>query len=327
MSKKVFKTTDQLIGILSDRGVDLDTPELKNTAKQHLQHEGYYNLINGYKNLFLLQGESDKYKAGTTVDEIYALFVFDQNIRETLFRYILPVERNIKTLIANQFSQKYGHDNYLIYKNFDTSRRDSEAHITSMLSEIQRQISNRSSDRSISHFLNTYGYIPLWVLNNILSLGNISKFYYNMKQQDRQSISKTFGMMDYELETCLKYLTDIRNCCAHSNRLYCFKSDKKVMFDTLYHGKLDIPKIYKIKKVDKNNKDNKEYKYGKRDLFAAVIILKLLIDETEFKKLCSDISECIDIIRPKLSVLSIDDILNEMGFPNNWKELSDMKNI
>ena len=38
----------------------------------------------------------------------------------------------------------------------------------------------------------TYGYLPLWVLNNILTLGTISKFYSLMKQNERQTISKIF---------------------------------------------------------------------------------------------------------------------------------------
>ncbi len=38
-------------------------------------------------------------------------------------------------------------------------------------------------------------------------LGQISKFYFNMKQKDRQKVSETFGVMDNELEILLKYLT------------------------------------------------------------------------------------------------------------------------
>lgn len=310
MSDKVFKNHNELIELLIERGVDISTSEAKRFAKTRLQHEGYYNLINGYKTLFLKAPSKDEYKDGTTIDEIYALFIFDQNLREIFLRYILKVERNIKCLIAYEFPKKYGHDNYLLYNNFDQNKKDSHKNIISMLSDIQHQIAARGSDPSIRHYLNTYGFIPLWVLNNILSFGQISKFYFNMKQTDRQNVSKTFKIMDNELETLLKYLTSIRNCCAHNNRLYCFRSHD-VMIDTKYHANLQIPK-------------NKEYECGKRDLFAAVIALKILLPSSEFKQLIDDLKNEINIITPKLNVLSIDEILSEMGFPTNWKKIRSM---
>lgn len=51
---KVFKTHDELISLLVSRGVDISTPEHRSFAKKVLQHEGYYNLINGYNKLFLI---------------------------------------------------------------------------------------------------------------------------------------------------------------------------------------------------------------------------------------------------------------------------------
>lgn len=311
LSDKIFKTHDELISLLISRGVDISTGEAKRFAKTRLQHEGYYNLINGYKKLFLINQQSDAYKPGTTVNEIYALFVFDQRLREIFLRYILEVERNIKCLIAYEFPQKYGHDNYLLYKNFDLCKKDSHKNIISMLSDIQHQIASRGSDPSIRHYLDTYGYIPLWVLNNILSFGQISKFYFNMKQMDRQSISRTFKIMDHELETLLKYLTAIRNSCAHNNRLYCFRSHD-VMIDTKYHVNLKIPK-------------DREYENGKRDLFAAVIALKILLPSREFKQMIEEISIAIEEVKGSLKVLKIEDILSEMGFPSNWKKIKSMQ--
>lgn len=307
MSDKVFKTHDELIALLASRGVDISTGEAKRFAKTRLQHEGYYNLINGYKKLFLKDSKKDEYKEGTTVNEMYALFVFDQRLREIFLRYILEVERNIKCLIAYEFPQKYGHDNYLLYKNFDLCKKDSHKNIISMLSDIQHQIASRGSDPSIRHYLDTYGYIPLWVLNNILSFGQISKFYFNMKQPDRQSISKTFKIMDSELETLLKYLTSIRNCCAHNNRLYCFRSHD-VMIDTKYHASLQIPK-------------NGEYVNGKRDLFAAVIALKILLPSVELKRMITEINDAVTEISSSLNVLKMDEVLSEMGFPTNWEKI------
>lgn len=312
MSEKVFKTYDEMITLLVSRGVDISTSELKSYAKKRLQHEGYYNLINGYKALFLLPKESsiddDKFKQGTTINEIYALYNFDRRLRNVFLKYVLLIETNLKSLISYTFSEKYGHSNYLIYSNFDTTKRDSNKNITALISDIQRQIASRYSDPSISHYLKCHGYIPLWVLNNILTLGTISKFYSLMQQKERQEISKIFRISDAELESFLFYLSKIRNFCAHGNRLYCFKSKNPIPTVSL-HSTLDLPM-----------NSEKQYIQGKNDLFATMIIFKLLLSKNNFKILVKSVNHELDNLRKNLSVLSEQDVLDAMGFPVDWKE-------
>ena len=111
MPDKEFKTTDELISLLISRGVDISTPEQKSFCKKGLQRFGYYNIINGYKNLFLdttTPSTEDRYKPGTTFNEIYFLFQFDKQLRSLFFKYTLEVETNVKSLIAYIFSKKYG---------------------------------------------------------------------------------------------------------------------------------------------------------------------------------------------------------------------------
>ncbi len=50
------------------------------------------------------------------------------------------------------------------------------------------------------------------------------------------------------------------------------------MMDTKYHRSLQIPK-------------ENEYSCGKRDLFAAVLALKILLPTSEFKRMIDDIKQ------------------------------------
>ncbi len=313
MEQKTFKTYEQMLDILKNRGIDLSTSELRGMAKRSLQHEGYYNLINGYKMLFLQKDEEnhflipDKYKPGTTVDEIYYLCYFDKKLRAIILRNILLIETNIKNLISYTFSENHGHDNYLVHSNFDTSQKDAAKNITNLIAEIQRQISGRISDPSIRHYLNVHGYIPLWVLNNILTLGTISKFYSLMKQPERQEIAKIFALQDNQLSSILTYLSSVRNVCAHSNRLYCFRT-KRPLVDMPLHSALNIPQS-----------DTGELKYGKRDLFAIMIIFKVLLSRNEFRTVIKQINNELRTLGHKLNVLSETEILDCMGFPVDWR--------
>ncbi len=308
MPDKVFKTHAELTTLLSSRGIDISTPEHKSFVKKVLQHEGYYNLINGYSKLFLLTKiPEDKYKPGTTVEEIYALYEFDRKLRNIYFKYILSFETNIKSLIAYEFPKKYGHNNYMLYNNFDTASKDAEKKIPELIADFQRQISSRATDPSICHYLKNYGYIPLWVLNNILTLGQISKFYSLMKQPDRQNVSRIYHIQDKQLESILLYLSSVRNFCAHGNRLYCFRS-KRPLIDFAAHNSLSIPQT-----------NGNEYDYGKRDLFAATIALYYVLPKGDYHKLIKEIYRLFSTTKSKLVVLREEDILNQMGFPLDWR--------
>lgn len=306
---KPFKTHDELISLLNSRGISFDKPESKSDTKKRLQRIGYYNLINGYSRLFLNDVSNNIYKPGTTIEEIYNLYIFDQKLRECLLHYILPIETNIKSLIAYYFPMHHKEHNYLVYTNFDSSKRNSNSQITELISEIQRQIASRSNDPSIKHYLTKYGYIPIWVLNNILTFGTISKMYSLMYQRERQEISKTFHIPDNELESSLFYLSAVRNFCAHGNRIYCYRS-KNPYIDNDLHIKMNISK-----------ENNSEYKYGKRDLFAVMLILKKLLSQTEYRKFIKQIDISIKNLEKHLNVISIDQVLDCMGFPVNWKTL------
>lgn len=307
MKDKSFKTHDQLIELLSSRGIDFSAPESKSFAKKKLQRIGYYNLINGYSALFFKENEVDAYRPGTTIAEIYNLYLFDKKLREMLLRNILPLETNVKSLIAYYFPQFHPESDYLKYNNFDTSRKDANKNITSLIAEIQRQIAGRASDPSIAHYLSNYGYIPLWVLNNILTLGTISKFYSLMQQKERQEISKTFRLADNELENILTYLSSIRNFCAHGNRLYCYRS-KRPLINTDLHKGMQLEKT-----------KNGEYMNGKRDLFAVMIALKLAIPQVEFRRLVKEIDIALKNLYSHTIVLSEEIVLKSMGFPADWK--------
>lgn len=79
MENRIYKTTDELSKILESRGIELDVDPVP-----IIQREGYYALINGYKEPFLdkraMQGNAgDRYIPGTKFSHIYELFYSIEN--------------------------------------------------------------------------------------------------------------------------------------------------------------------------------------------------------------------------------------------------------
>lgn len=114
--EKGFKTIDEQIEILKSRNIIVED---YNKIYKILTRNNYYYLINGYKDLFLdTTSESEKYIENTKIEEIYALYNFDKNIKINFLKYLLLIENEINTYIAYEFSKSYGHKNYLISKKF-----------------------------------------------------------------------------------------------------------------------------------------------------------------------------------------------------------------
>lgn len=66
-------------------------------AKTTLQKLGYFSLIGGYKDLFKHK-PSGNYLHGVTFEEITAFYYFDEELRTLFLKYILHVERQLKSI-------------------------------------------------------------------------------------------------------------------------------------------------------------------------------------------------------------------------------------
>ena len=146
MADKSYKSYRQQLNILRSRGMVIGKGSQGSRVMRILERENYYNVINGYKELFLASKATatteEVYKTGTTFDEVYALYNFDRELRNIYMKYLLKLENTFKTVISHEFSAKYGHDNYLKIDNFDNS---TEHNISSSI-KLQLQsnfISNR----------------------------------------------------------------------------------------------------------------------------------------------------------------------------------------
>ena len=93
-SQKPFKTYNQQLKILRSRNIEINDGS---KAIRILKREGYYNIVNGYKEIFLdtaltASKGNDWYKPGTKFDYLYALYDFDRSLKRCLLGYILKME-------------------------------------------------------------------------------------------------------------------------------------------------------------------------------------------------------------------------------------------
>ena len=310
MKDKQFKNLDEQIEILKYKGLVIDDEKY---ARDILLRENYF-FLTGYRHLLMNKNNSKVYAKGATFEELYSIFLFDRQFRNLIFKNLLIVENNAKSIFSYQLSKKYGYkeNDYLKPANFDMSPEKSRQ-VNDLIKKMKRQIRINGYQHSATmHYLNNYGYIPLWVLVKVLSFGIISEFYTILKKEDKIAISKIYNIDVSELSNYLSILANYRNVCAHEDILYENKTQREIN-DTVYHILLGI------------KKENGEYVKGKNDLFALIIILRQILSNEDVKNLILELERIITNLKINLHTISINDVLNRMGFPENWMEIANIE--
>jgi len=283
-------------------------------AEAMLKRISYFALINGYKNLFR-NPTTKKYKDNTTFEEIVALYKFDESLRGLFLKYLLQIEQTMRSLLSYYFSQQHGNQQckYLSPTNYDHNPKWSRD-LTRILATLKDIALNYTSYKYITYQRNAYGNVPLWALVKVLTFGDISKMYQCFSPNLRMKISKDFEKVnEKELMNYLRVLTKFRNVCAHNDRLFSYMTKDDIP-DTVLHSKLKIAK------------KGAQYVYGKRDLFSVVIAFRYLLQKKEFYAFKRVLGKIIDGFIAQTTHVTYNELLHEMGFPANWKKISQYRN-
>lgn len=307
MNKKEFKTLDEQLGIFKSKGLTINDEE---EARNILLKENYF-FINGYRRVLMVSSKEKKFVKGATFDELYSIFMFDREFRNILFKNLLIIENNIKSIISYKLSIKYGYKekNYLKESNFTTDNKD-KRRVSDVINKMKRQIRVNSQNHSATlHYITNYGYIPLWVLVKVLSFGLINELYGILKPEDQKEIADLYGIEMEDMEVYLSLLANYRNLCAHEDIVFDHRTQKYIS-NTKYHNELKI-------KQDEFG----EYIKGKNDIFALIIILKQMLTKDEFMHMMDEINLKLQDLTWQIKSVKINKIYDTLGFPENYMDL------
>ena len=233
MKDKQFKNLDEQIQIFKSKGLTIEDEDY---AKQVLMRENYF-FLTGYRHVFMQSDNPREYIPGTTFEELYSLFLFDRRFRNLIFKNLLIIENNTKSIISYQLSKKYGYkeNEYLKPQNFDNTPERSKQ-VADLIKKMKRQIRiNGGQHSATQHYISNYGYIPLWVLVKVLSFGIVSEFFSILKPDDRKSVADIYNLSVEDLSNYLPMLANYRNVCAHEDILYENKTQRTVNIQFTMH--------------------------------------------------------------------------------------------
>jgi abortive infection bacteriophage resistance protein len=303
-----FLTVEEQIVHLKKKGIDLGPSDV--FATKVLSETSYYAIVNGYSEPFRFKPNPKEYLRGVTFKEIYSLYFFDKRLRTFLLPFLLEAESRLKNDIVYAFlsqrnsngSLKVKNDDYLKSSSYDSSNLQNALTCIANFQKIISECFSKSD--AIQHYLVTYGFVPLWVLETRMTFGDLNRFYSALPIQVRQAVSIKYELPDDDLATLLHVLTFSRNACAHRDRVYCLRHKFMLpRFDSSKH-----PEIASFTSKGQ----------GDKTLFSAMLALFAILGKKDVKPLLNSIKHEMGDLEKKLTTVSIDDISSIMGFPNNW---------
>lgn len=290
--KKPFKTYNQQLKILRNRNLTISDGS---RAISVLKRDNYYNVINGYKDIFLeISSSNEKYYDNTTFEHINALSIFDKKIRHLFLYYILTFENLIKSKISYYHTETYNEIfNYLDVNNFTGKADDITKLISSISKEIEKH-TNLKKPNAFSHYIEEHGELPLWVLFQKSTFGTASYFFTSLQddiklkicEELNQEHSKRYKLKNFVvinplfLENTIHFINSYRNICAHNERFYNCAFQKKGF------------------KVDYSPYSKAEFR---GTVFDLLIILKLFLLKSEFDILKKDFKKLLHKLECELT--------------------------
>ena len=312
MSKPFITYTAQVEKLKNEKNLVITDDDF---AVESLQNISYYALIGGYKHPFI-DIHTRKYINEACFEDIVALYEFDEELRGIFFKYLCRVERKMRSSISYHFCKKHGErqEEYLNSNNYGNIPKNKNG-ITKLIKMLDMMANKNKDHEYLVYQRNKYHNIPLWVIMNTLTFGQISKMFEFLPQNMQGAICQDFGdVKKNEMIKYLKVLTLYRNVCAHNERLFFYHTYIDIP-DTLLHEKLSI------------SKNGSKYIYGKNDLFSVVITFRYLLPKTDFLLFKKQLWHIFDRYQKQNSNLKLNDLFEYMGFPSNWKEITKFRKI
>ena len=213
-NKQPTDITTQL-AMLKQRGLIVSDED---TALKQLASISYFRLASYWK-VFETDEATHQFASDTRLEDIISLYTFDRELRSIIFTAIQDIEVALRTRIIHFSSLSHG-----AFWFMNASQFNSRSIFLTCLDSIQVEISRSKEEFLQEHFAkySSPSMPPVWKTLEVVSFGNLSKLYANMKDVDvKKQVSKSFGLPQYTyLESWMRSLTVLRNCCAHHGRAW-----------------------------------------------------------------------------------------------------------
>ena len=223
--EKPFRTIDEQIDILRSRGMVIDNIE---AAQKALETISYYRL-SGYSYPFRQYDKesrtrSDQFSPKTNLEQVLALYRFDERLRTTTFQELSRIEVGLRALIGYALGTEHPYLHLASLRlgpsGFDKENNHETDEYRRWISSYNRNL-RRSQEDLIQHYKSEYsGKLPIWVAVHILEWGQLAMLFKMAPIHCQDSIANSLQLSRPQVNSWLENLRILRNICAHQGRLF-----------------------------------------------------------------------------------------------------------
>ena len=203
-------TADQQADRLLENGLVADRQALLDALTQAGCHR-----FGIYLHVFR-DSKSGRFHPGSQLSAAQELYDFDRELRLVLAEEIGAIELAFRKEVAGCYAANHGP--FLQPENLQGGKQK----LKEMLDRILSHGQNANYPR-IRDFQEKYGSdhpVPIWMLAEFMSFGDLIYLFTWMIRKDRKYVSKRFGLSLHETASWMRTLKSVRNICAHHHRLW-----------------------------------------------------------------------------------------------------------
>ena len=186
----------------------------RTVIKQKLMEVGYQRL-----SAYWLTFTDAKGNIPVDFGYVWQIYSFDRQIRALLLDAIERVEVAVRNRLVHYFADEYGAFGHLVQQNFPYASTSE----WQMWSNKQQIASKNNKSKMVVDFFNTYSdkNLPVWIACELMDFGSTVFFYGSVAQKIQKRTARSFGINNPKiLHSWLRSLNDVRNACAHHNRVW-----------------------------------------------------------------------------------------------------------
>lgn len=266
----------------------------EDSALKILEKVNYYRL-SAYGIGLKKSANFEEYRDDITLEHIFRLYCFDSEFRNDIIHIVEQLEVQLRTQISYCLAIKYGPEGYAHVINFnDKKNHDGRSIHGTIMDSFKNEVKHCKNLPFVKHHQDVYGgHFPIWAAVELMTFGNITAIFDIMKPEDQKSISSFYGTSPNHLKSWMLSLVEIRNICAHYNRLY------------------NMP----LKQTPFLYKENLKYRSKQNKVFPVFLVIKRMLHGNEqWKSFLRDIDKTISKYQDIV-------ILSFIGFPPDWKNI------
>lgn len=251
-------------------------------------------------------------------DLLFAVYDFDVKLRNLLFNYCKKAEIQFKSHLSNAVSIKENNSVFYVEKTFYTAtkgendKKKRKSNIRYFNDKFFKNIVKQEEElrKNVNKYPELKEYrtggqrakkkIPCWAAFSYYEFGTITNIYAYLRGDLRKAViiygysKDRYGKeTTKQIDTWLDAIRNLRNVCAHHNKLVG-RTSSVVLLDS---------------------EDNPSLLVSNTDLFSRIYALKKVLNKEDSNKLKKELKSIIDKAKFDIYQFNI--------FPKNWEELFD----